>query len=68
MPTRKNQRHKREKRQEDAKKRQESRSKLSPKQQLSRLDELLGEGIGAVKERTRLQEYLVLLGILLQET
>ena len=37
-----------------AKERQEVRDKRSPKEQLERLDDLLGEGKGAVKERTRL--------------
>lgn len=44
-----------EKRQVEAAKRMEKREKLSPKQQLNKLDKRLGKGVGATKERTRLQ-------------
>lgn len=43
-----------EQRQEEASARQELRWKRSPKEQLNRLDDLLGKNIGAVKERVRL--------------
>lgn len=42
-------------RQEEAKERQKKRDKRSPKEQLNRLDNLLGKEVGAVKERSRLQ-------------
>ena len=38
-----------------ARERAEYRATLTPEQQLARLDEKLGEGIGAVKERARLK-------------
>jgi hypothetical protein len=38
----------------DAAERAEARSNRSPQQQLARLDALLGEGVGATKERARL--------------
>lgn len=40
--------------QQDAIDREVARSLRSPKEQLARLDEILGKGVGAVKERTRL--------------
>jgi len=42
-------------RKEDAKVRQEQRDKRTPQDQLKRLDEMLGVGVGAQKERTRLK-------------
>lgn len=41
-------------RREDAKKRKEERDRRSPQQQLDLLDQRLGRGIGAKKERERL--------------
>ena len=40
---------------EEAEKRQQEREKLTPAQQLLRLDALLGENIGAARERARLK-------------
>lgn len=37
---------------------QEERAKRTPQQQLDRLDRLLGTGVGAVRERTRLQKQI----------
>jgi len=34
------------------------RAKRTPQQQLARLDEKLGEGVGATKERARLQKLI----------
>ena len=48
-----------EQRQEEAVARNELRWKRSPKQQLKRLDEMLGTDLGAVKERTRLLNFLL---------
>lgn len=42
-------------RREDAVKRQEIRNSLSPREQLARLDTRLGKGVGATKERARLE-------------
>lgn len=42
-------------RRDDAKKRQEERDKRTPEQQLAQLDALLGVGIGARKERAKLE-------------
>lgn len=39
-------------------KNQEARSKRSPKEQLALLDERLGAGVGAAKERARLQKQI----------
>lgn len=50
----KNARWRREARQEAAKERQAVRDQRTPKQQIQRLDELLGDGEGAQKERARL--------------
>jgi hypothetical protein len=47
-----------EKRQDEADKRAEKRSKLTPKQQLNRLDKKLGKGKGAIRERARLVKQL----------
>jgi hypothetical protein len=41
-----------------AEKNQERRDNLSPLQQIAVLDERLGKGIGAVKERARLERLL----------
>ena len=41
-------------RREEAIKRQELRDQLTPEQQLQRLDLLLGNGVGAKRERARL--------------
>lgn len=46
----------RDRRKADAELREEARAKLSPQQQLERLDTLLGKGEGAVKERARLEK------------
>ncbi len=45
----------REQLQAQAKERQEAASKRTPEEQLARLDELLGKGQGAKKERAKLQ-------------
>lgn len=42
----------------EAKERQEVWSKLSPKEQLAALDARLGKGIGATKQRARLQNLI----------
>lgn len=47
-------RNKREERQERAKARLQARAVRTPREQIAHLDELLGEGVGAVKERARL--------------
>ena len=41
-------------RKEEAKDRQEAYAKLSKKQKIAKLDEKLGKGVGAVKQRERL--------------
>ena len=48
----------RERRRDAAEERAEARAARSPQQQLERLDALLGEGTGAVKERARLEKQL----------
>lgn len=48
-----------EQRQEQASARQELRWKRTSKEQLNRLDDLLGKDLGAVKERTRLLESIL---------
>ena len=48
----------RNRRRDAAELREEARAKLSPQQQLERLDTFLGEGEGAVKERARLEKQL----------
>jgi hypothetical protein len=55
MPTRKNQRHRRELRQEEAEERAVKRAGRSAAEQLVVLDERLGENHGAKKERRRLK-------------
>ena len=49
MPSKKDDRRRR------ANERQEARVKRTPQEQLKRLDEMLGEGKGAAKERARLE-------------
>ena len=44
--------------QEDAKIRNESHSTLSPQQKLAKLDEKFGKGVGAKKERTKLNKLI----------
>ena len=46
----------RTRRQESAKKLKEARAKLTDQQQLNKLDNLLGKGKGAEKERVRLKD------------
>lgn len=41
-------------RQKEAQERQSERDELSPKEQLKKLDQMLGVGVGAKKERLRL--------------
>ena len=41
-------------RQAEAKERQEAYNKLTPKQKLDKLDKKLGEGVGAKKQRAKL--------------
>jgi hypothetical protein len=47
-----------ERRRSAAEARAELRATRTPQQQLERLDELLGEGLGAVKERSCLEKQL----------
>ena len=42
----------------EAEMRQEYRNELSAKDQLARLDERLGDGVGATKERQRLEQQI----------
>ena len=56
MPTRKGQRYRVEARQERAQERQEYWASLSPEDQLSALDERLGPGMGANRQRARLRK------------
>lgn len=51
-----------EKRRKEAKVRAEQRSLLTPQQQLERLDKRLGAGVGAKKERERLNKQLAAKG------
>lgn len=44
-----------EERKKSAAERQQARQSLTPRQQLAILDERLGKGVGAAKERARLQ-------------
>ena len=55
---RKNTKERKEIRRKAALLRQQDRAKRSPKEQLARLDQLLGKNMGAKKERTRLN-YLI---------
>jgi len=48
-----------EKRRDEAQTRQAMRNSLSPKQQLARLDKLLGKDVGATKERARLRDGMI---------
>lgn len=50
-----NDRRRQEERREGAQRRQEARDSRTPQEQLQRLDELLGVGQGAQRERARLQ-------------
>ena len=54
--SRKNLRVRIEARQKNAEERLEARSKRTAEQQLQRLDDMLGTGVGAVRERHRLQK------------
>ena len=45
-----------EKRKREAKERQEAYNKLSPQQKIASLDNKLGKGIGATKQRAKLQK------------
>lgn len=47
-----------ETRREEAKERQAERDKRTTQQQLDRLNQVLGEGQGATKERARLQKMI----------
>lgn len=58
MATRKNQGDRPENRRKEATTRQEERAARSPQQQLDRLDSILGEGVGAKKERARLTKQI----------
>lgn len=55
---RKNFQGRRDARRAEATERQEAWGKLSPKQQLKRLDKRLGQGQGAKRQRAKLQEQL----------
>ena len=46
------------KRREEALERQEAYAKLTPHQKLKKLDAKLGPGVGAVRERARLQQLI----------
>jgi len=48
----------RDRRREAAEDRAEARANRTAQQQLDKLDALLGEGVGAVKERARLEKQL----------
>jgi hypothetical protein len=48
----------RDRRRDAAEERAEKRANLTAQQQLDKLNALLGEGVGAVKERARLEKQL----------
>jgi hypothetical protein len=48
----------RDRRRDDAEERAEQRANRTAQQQLDKLDALLGEGVGAVKERALLEKQL----------
>ena len=50
--------HRKQQRRDFAKKQQNERDKRSPKEQLALLDERLGVGIGATRERIKLTELI----------
>jgi len=52
----------RDRRRDAAEERAEKRANLTAQQQLDKLDALLGEGVGAVKERARLEKQLKVKG------
>ncbi len=52
----------RERRRDAAEERAEKRANLTAQQQLDKLDALLGEGVGAVKERALLEKQLKVKG------
>ncbi len=56
--SKKNSRDRIEKRRQEAIERQKLREQLTPQQQLSRLDLLLGKNAGAKKERAKLQKQI----------
>ena len=47
-----------EMRKKEAKQRQEAYDKLTPKEKIARLDQKLGKGVGATKQRARLKAQL----------
>lgn len=50
--------HYKDRRRKEAEERNKVRAKRNPQEQLARLDKMLGEGKGAVKERKRLKEQI----------
>ena len=53
-----NQPHRIRERRKAAELRQEERAKLTPQQQLAKLDKMFGDGQGAARERVRLQKQI----------